>query len=120
MVNAEQNVANRPALDPSVMETLRECLPAVGPDSIAELTEVFLADATDRVGSLRDAVAIGDAARMRRAAHSLKGMCGAIGAIHMSALSSALEQSEIDQIDSARLGDLERELARVQVALLAA
>ncbi len=109
-----------PPLDPTVLDTLRAWRQPDGPDPVADLTSAFLEDATDRIGKLRDALAAGDEAKARKAAHSLKGMCGAIGANHMSALSSQLEHAEPGAVDAARVSGLEREFARVRLALAAA
>jgi hypothetical protein len=109
-----------PPLDPTVLETLRSWRQPDGPDPVADLTLAFVQDAADRIGKLHEALAVGDEAKARKAAHSLKGMCGAIGANHMSSLSSELEHAEPGAIDVARVNGLEREFVRVQEALLAA
>ena len=105
------------ALDRSVLDTLRAWAPVGGTDPVLDLTAAFVVDAADRLGKLRTAVATGDAALVRSAAHSLKGMCGAIGATHMSDLSSALEHALAGTIGVDRVGQLEREFERVQQAL---
>jgi signal transduction histidine kinase/DNA-binding response OmpR family regulator len=109
-------VAIPAALDPTVLQAIREWA-AGGPDPTVELTEVFVLEATDRLNKLRDAIAAGDSDTARKAAHSLKGMCGAIGANHMSTLSSELEHSEPGTIDGERVHQLQREFERVQDAL---
>lgn len=109
-----------PPLDPAVLGMLREWRQPGGPDPVADLTLAFVQDATDRFVKLREALAAGDETTARRAAHSLKGMSGAIGANHLSSLSSELEHAPPGAIDAARVTVLEREFARVQEALAAA
>jgi HPt (histidine-containing phosphotransfer) domain-containing protein len=82
-----------------------------------ELITAFLQDAADRLGKLRGAVDAGDEPAARKAAHSLKGMCGAIGANHMSALSSEVEHAAAGTIDTTRVDAIDREFQRVQQAL---
>jgi CheY-like chemotaxis protein/HPt (histidine-containing phosphotransfer) domain-containing protein len=108
-----------PPLDLGVLRTLRSYGAEGGPDPVADLTEAFMVDARDRLSRIRAACAIGDESATRKAAHSLKGMSGAIGANHMSALSGALEHAEPGTIDGARIEQLEREFQRVAGALLA-
>lgn len=117
-VAAPAAIADMPAaLDPTVLQSIREWGSAGGPDPTVELTEAFVMEAADRLNKLRDAIAAGDTDTARKAAHSLKGMCGAIGANHMSALSSELEHSEPGTIDGERVHQLQREFERVQDAL---
>jgi CheY-like chemotaxis protein/HPt (histidine-containing phosphotransfer) domain-containing protein len=109
-----------PAIDQSVIDMLRSLAADGGPDPVAELTETFLVDARDRLATLNAALASGDEVAARKAAHSLKGMSGAIGANHMSTLSNEVEHAEPGAIDQARVRRLEQEFHRVSVALQAA
>jgi len=109
-----------PALDPAVLGMLREWRRPGGADPVADLALAFVQDATDRFAKLRQALAAGDETTARKAAHSLKGMSGAIGANHLSSLSSELEHAPPGAIDVARVVMLEREFVRVQEALTAA
>ena len=74
-------------------------------------------DASDRISKLHEALTLGDEAKARKAAHSLKGMCGAIGANHLSTLSSEVEHAAAGTIDTARVDAIEREFQRVREAL---
>ncbi len=106
-------------LDPTVLETIRSWYSPDDPDPVPELTEAFVEDATARLAALREAVSRGDVALTSQAAHSLKGMCGAIGAMRMNALSLQVEQGGLDEADDALtiVDTLEREFARVRQAL---
>jgi two-component system, sensor histidine kinase and response regulator len=106
-------------LDESVLAVYRGMRSADEPDPVAELTAVFLEDADDRLAQLRQAAALGDGTRLRAAAHSLRGMCGAIGAVRMSEMTLALEQTAVDanQSRSELLSELAVEFTRVRDAL---
>lgn len=106
-----------PALDRSVLEMLRVWQEDGQPDLVAELTAVFEADGHDRLVKLRHAVIARDVAAARRAAHSLRGMSGTIGALHLSELSAELEKSAPDAVTDARVRQIEREFRRVVDAL---
>jgi two-component system sensor histidine kinase/response regulator len=106
-----------PALDRTVLDTIRSWGAPGGPDPTVELITAFLQDANDRLGKLRGAVDAGDETAARKAAHSLKGMCGAIGANHLSALSSEVEHAAVGTINAGRVDAIEREFQRVQEAL---
>ena len=109
-----------PTLDPSVLEDIRSWYPPDDPDPIPELAAAFVEDATVRLAALREAVLRGDATGAGQAAHSLKGMSGAIGAARMNALSLQCEQAGLGGgVDvGALVADIEREFARIQDALL--
>jgi HPt (histidine-containing phosphotransfer) domain-containing protein len=87
-----------------------------------ELVEIYVDDARSRVEAILDASRTGDAARLAREAHSLKGSSANVGAMVMERLSRELEMA-------ARAGDLSgapdlidgltTELRRVGAALAA-
>jgi HPt (histidine-containing phosphotransfer) domain-containing protein len=106
------------ALDQEVLDGLR-ALAADGVDIIGELTDAFVQDGSDRLRKMHEAVASGDAIAVRRAAHSLKGMSGSIGANHLSALTCELEVAEPGTLTTARIQILEQEFQRVVAALKA-
>jgi signal transduction histidine kinase/DNA-binding response OmpR family regulator len=109
-----------PAIDTTVIDMLRSLAADGDPDPIVELKETFVLDAHDRLAKLNAALLSGDEVAARRAAHSLKGMSGAIGANHLSSLSRDVEHAEPGAIDSTRVQLLEREFERVSAALSAA
>ncbi|QIN77575.1 response regulator [Rubrobacter marinus] len=109
-------------LDPDVLAGLRE-LGGTGdgePDILAELVELFVEDAEPRLAALREAVAAGDAEGIERAAHTLKGSAGNMGARRMSEIASRLQDvgtsGDLSKA-GALLEDLEFEYARVKPAL---
>jgi HPt (histidine-containing phosphotransfer) domain-containing protein len=108
-----------PALDPAVFESFRDLGEGDGADLRAELAEAFVRDATHRLALLRSAMIAGDSEQARKAAHSLKGMCSAIGATRMTTLSVELEQAGLAEPESAHamIRNLEHEFQRVRTAL---
>ena len=107
-----------PALDSTVIESLRELQMPGGPNLLAELIVAFREDAGARLADLQHAITTGNCEKVQRAAHSLKGMCGAIGAHQMAALSGELERSATAATVDAQLASrLEGEFARVTAAL---
>lgn len=108
-----------PALDLAIIEGLR-ALAGEGVDILTELTGAFVDDGRDRLRKMHEAVARGDEVAARRAAHSLKGMSGSIGANHLSTLSHEFEKAQPGAITAARIQLLEQEFLRVSAALKAA
>jgi HPt (histidine-containing phosphotransfer) domain-containing protein len=88
-------------LDPEVVQRLRQLTPPGEPDVLAEILTVFLAEVPKRIDMLRAAAAAGDARGVQRAAHSLKGSSGNIGARDLHDLCRRLDED-------ARAGQLER------------
>ena len=117
---AETSECLPPPLDQTVLDTLRSWRQPGGPDPVADLTLAFVEDATEGIGKLREALSSGDELSARKAAHSLKGMSGAIGANHLSTLSSEIEHAETSTIDAELVRGIEQEFARVRQALAAA
>lgn len=67
-------------LDPAVLDNLRQLTPPGEPDLLLQVLTIFLDEAPKRIERLQSALAAGDAAGVQRAAHSLKGSAGNIGA----------------------------------------
>ena len=108
------------ALDYSVVESLRELQEPGGPDLLEQLTVAFVEDAQQRLSELQLACSTDNHSDVRRIAHSLKGMCGAIGAPLMAALSAELERSALAaRTDSQLAIRLSGEFVRVAAALQA-
>lgn len=95
-----------PVLDPTVIESLRQLTPPGEPDVLNEVLGLFLSDVPVRIGRLREAWQSGDAVAVQRAAHSLKGSAGNIGATQLSAVCKELDEQ-------GRSGDLSRLLPLV-------
>jgi PAS domain S-box-containing protein len=79
------------AVDPGVISNLRALQSRAEPNLLAELIDSFLDDSVQRINSMRGAAAAGDADSLARTVHALKGGCGAVGAIRMTALCDLLE-----------------------------
>lgn len=78
-------------LDMSVIDSLRELGGESDPDLLAELIDLFLADAPGHLDAIEAALASGDAGSLEHAAHSLKSSCANIGAVTLSSLCLDLE-----------------------------
>lgn len=89
------------ALDPAVIDSLRQLTPPGEPDVLKEVLQLFLADVPGRIERLRTAWQAGNALELQRAAHSLKGSAGNIGAHALLAVCSAIDEQ-------GRSGDLTR------------
>ena len=109
-----------PAIDVTVIEMLRSLAIDGEPDPVAEVTTSFISDGSERLIRMNDALLTGDEVSARRAAHSLRGMSGAIGALHLCSLSRDVEVAEPGAIDRARIQRIEQEFQRVTAALRAA
>jgi HPt (histidine-containing phosphotransfer) domain-containing protein len=106
--------SDAPVLDRSVMAELREILEGDLDAIVAE----YLRDAPRLVGEATAALAAGDSATLRRAAHSLKSTSAALGARALSWVCSKVEASARDgdlagaAVYIPLLNDLESESSR--------
>jgi HPt (histidine-containing phosphotransfer) domain-containing protein len=107
------------AIDPQAIEDLRAMNP--GDDSfLRELIQIYLEDSPARIAEIEQSLAQGDAIRLTRAAHSLKGSSSNFGASQLRALSERIEQIGRSGVLSdvpARLPELKTEFDRVKAAL---
>ena len=62
------------------------------PDLVVELIDLYAEDAPHRLTAIRGALAAGDAAALRRAAHGLKGSSASLGARQVWMLCERLER----------------------------
>jgi HPt (histidine-containing phosphotransfer) domain-containing protein len=74
------------SVDREVLARLRRLQGEDEPDIVAELTGMFLKDARSRLEAVEEALQKGDAPAVERAAHTLKGGSGSMGARGMSGL----------------------------------
>jgi HPt (histidine-containing phosphotransfer) domain-containing protein len=81
-----------PPLDPSVIDRLRQLNQPGQPDVLQEVLALFLADGKTRLDAIAAATEAGDGDGLRRAAHTLKGAAGTIGALTLQASCRALEE----------------------------
>jgi HPt (histidine-containing phosphotransfer) domain-containing protein len=96
--------------------TFAELQAAAGEDFVHELVDTFLEEAPSLLAALREALADGDAARFRRAAHSLKSNSLTFGALGLGAMARELELGGMPA-DAAPLDALDHEYARCAAAL---
>ena len=83
---------------------------------LEDLFEAFQQDYPKQLAEIQDAIGMGDAERMARVAHSVKGAVGYFGTQRASALAAQLEtlgrQAELEGALSL-VQELEQELARI-------
>jgi len=109
-----------PVLDPQVIQNLRQLSVAGEPDVLAEVLQLFLEDVPRRIAKLRAACAAGDAVEVYKAAHSLKGSAGNIGAKGLAAVCRQLdEKGRAGELAGAKplIDALDAEFAKVEVAI---
>lgn len=75
-------------LNPELLDELRMVMGT----EFAALLRAFIVDSDQRIAAIDDAVRTADADMLRRAAHSLKGSTGNMGAQHMAELCRQLEE----------------------------
>jgi HPt (histidine-containing phosphotransfer) domain-containing protein len=79
-------------LDPAVVADLRRLRDGGAPDLLHHLLELLRADGPRLLAEMREAVANGDAAKLRSSAHSLKGSAANLGARPLADLCRDLEE----------------------------
>ena len=80
-----------PALDPAVLNTLRQLTSPGEPDVLTEVLKLVLDEVPPRVERLRNAWTTGNIQEVHRSAHSLKGSAGNIGARRLHAICGKLD-----------------------------
>ena len=93
-------MASDSALDPKVIDSLRQLTPEGEADVLAEILQLFLDEVPKKMLALQEAVNAGEAQEAARVAHSLKGSSGNIGAAAMMDLCRRID-------DLARAGNLD-------------
>jgi diguanylate cyclase (GGDEF)-like protein len=104
-------------IDAALLARLREALGS----SIGLAIQPFLEDMPVYLEEMEQAVAIGDAEALRRAAHAVKGASGNLGAAQLAAVAREMEElAEAALVSEAgeRLAEARAEYALVQQALL--
>ena len=104
------------AIDRATFENLKA---TAGADFVGELVDTFIVEAPRMLDDLRDALAANDAARFKRAAHSLKSNSNTFGALTLGVMAKNLELGGLASAREAGdpLDALAREYARVAAAL---
>ena len=69
-------------------------------DQLAKLYALSLDDADARIELMREAVEADDQEAYRRAAHSIKGGCGMVGATELAKLASTMEEDGFSTVDN--------------------
>jgi two-component system sensor histidine kinase/response regulator len=90
-------------IDPAALEEIRELTTDAGPGVFAGLLNTYLADGRRRLDELRAALETRDSPRVQRAAHTLRGSSGGVGARRLAELSRRIE----DESRSGRTAGLE-------------
>jgi HPt (histidine-containing phosphotransfer) domain-containing protein len=86
-------------------------------DVVAELYAMYVQDTSQRISELRAALEAGEAAKINRTGHTLKGSSANIGANGMRTVAAALEAADVEKENervSTLVDDLEHEFARVE------
>ena len=83
-------MTDKGVIDPSALDALMETTGG-DPDFLAEMIDVFLADAVELLDSMDGTLARGDAAALRRAAHTLKSNSRTFGASVLADLCQEIE-----------------------------
>ena len=108
-------------LDESVLADLRRCLGSDADDLIPELIGVYLKEARVNLDEMAAGLSVGDADRVARAAHRLRGSSGYVGARNVAATSAEIEgkaeQDGIADLDG-RIGELRARLDALDRRLL--
>ena len=102
------------------LDTFEELKANAGDDFVRELVDTFLAEAPVMLDDLRHALAMNDADRFRRAAHSLKSNSHTFGALALGAMARELELGGLRPVRDAEGAPLEAltlEYARVAHSL---
>jgi HPt (histidine-containing phosphotransfer) domain-containing protein len=108
------------ALDKSVLASLRELQNEGEPDIVAEIGDLFIKHAPQKVVAIRKAASEGDAKMLEMAAHSLKSSSSYIGAMKLAAICKELEfmgRSGSLKGISEMADQIEAEFERVKAAL---
>ena len=103
-----------PLIDRTVYAALEE---RVAADFAAELVDTFVEEGAGILAELRAAHAEGNAARFRRAAHSLKSNGETFGAKRFAALARSLELDGIESADAAAVQRVADEYEQAIAAL---
>ena len=85
-------MAEPAVLDRAVMATLRQLTTPGEPDVLTEVLQLFLQEVPPRIDRLRIAYAAGNIEEVYRAAHSLKGSAGNIGAERLMGVCRKLDE----------------------------
>ena len=100
-------------LDNELLAELKEIME----DDFGELLETFLTESAKQMNAVSTSLLAGESDQLRRAAHSLKGSCGNIGASQLQAHCAELEASAATgdlSLSTSLVAEAERQLKLVQ------
>lgn len=80
-----------PAINPRVIQDLRDLQTGGTPGFVVEIIDLFLREAEGHLLKLRESLSSKDAKAFERAAHTLKGSSGNLGALTMSRICAELQ-----------------------------
>ncbi len=92
----------RSTIDTECLRALESTMKSSG--NLKRMLELYVTDGTRRLGAMREAAAAGDYAKVRAAAHSLKGSSGMVGATKVAKLCAILSDKE--KLDPKKTGEL--------------
>lgn len=107
-------------VDMAVLMSFEELQEDGGSDLVVELIELYLQDAPIKIEGIHQAVATGDGAALKRAAHSLKGSSGTLGIRSLAGVCDELEHladGALTPVATAMVERLDAEFVRVHGAL---
>jgi HPt (histidine-containing phosphotransfer) domain-containing protein len=80
-------------IDPAVWRELVDLVGSEGEAAVAELVDLYLEDAMQRVGAIVRALPTGDAAKIGTAAHALRSPSASLGALRLAAFCRDVEDA---------------------------
>lgn len=86
-----KKATGRSVIDPETLQNLKEIAATMEGSFLAELFAMFQQDATSRIARMKEALTTGDAGKLCREAHSLKGGSQNVGAREMGEICRVLE-----------------------------
>ena len=101
---------NEEAIDLAVFSELRS---TAGAEFVADLVGTFCDDTASILAQLREAAETGDAAKYKRAAHSLKSNANTFGASRLAAIAREIELGGLSTDAAKKVEDLGAEFERV-------
>ena len=106
-------------LDLETIASIRALAGDSGDDFLREIIGIFLEDTPLRFAEMDEALRAGDASKLARAAHSIKGSSSNVGALTLRTEAEALEQKSHHSLDGAAeaLANLRQEFDRTKLAL---
>jgi len=119
-VQHDESAASEPAVDSARLDELADLGDEEDPQWLSLILQKFIEDASSRIVKLVVASETGDPVLLGQMAHALKGSCGNIGARGMAEIALQLQMlGKTGSVEGATdlIGALEREFARVRVAL---